>query len=421
MSTAEHQLRHWLHAAAPEPPRQLTVADIAARLAPEKARRQARTRRWAPALAAAAAVLVVVVSAVVARTAGHSPGAGVAGGTGPARPGAAVSLSPVRKSAAPARPLLLGGPWQAELIRQEPLLQNSLAAYDGRLYAVASPSVVRLDPATGAILARAPAGAGLAPVFAAGAVWTAAAGPGAQVRLRGYTLTRLAPAASVTVPFPAKDAGAGLKLAAGPAGQLIVAAGQHLAVVELAARHVVRGLQVTGGQISALAVSSAGDRLYVAVTDRGSGQLRTYQLPGGALLATSALVGADTIGGILPSAGGIWGVEASGMTDSTFFAPAADLARAASRGGGGGGGLAAGVTISGRAAWLGGTGSISCADPVTGRVRASARIPVDHRYVIYLGPVTYVSGHAFAVYLDQNPSDASEGLARLRPPAACGR
>ncbi len=96
MSTGERQLSEWLHQATPEPPRGITVEDVAARLAHAhlRGRRALGSRRWAPVLAAAGVALAVAVSAVVGaalRTAHHRVLPGARGTSSPSAP-----PSPVR-------------------------------------------------------------------------------------------------------------------------------------------------------------------------------------------------------------------------------------------------------------------------------------------------------------------------------------
>jgi hypothetical protein len=422
VSTGERQLAQWLHATTPEPPRPLNVADVAARLAPPP-RRAPRSRRWAPVLAAAGALLVVAVAAVVGATAHHpGPSAGPRGHrsaatspVGSASAGGSASAA----SSAPAEQVPITGPWRAKLVSQEPLAQGSLVAIDNWMFAVDPPSVVRLSPVTGRILARAPMGDAARPLLAAGALWTATAGSGAAVHLRAYRLAKLAPLTSVTVPFSPADTKAEIVLAAGSGGQLLVGAGRSIAVVDLSSRRVIRRIQLPAGQLAALAVSTGGGkRLYAGVNASGTFELLTYTMAGGTLLASSGMADGGSGSAIIAAPHGVWAVVGSGMSDEVFYAPAADLARAVTVGGGGGGGLAADVAISGGIAWLGGSHAISCADPATGHVRASAVIPPDHGDVAYVGAVTRVGGRAFAVYLDPS-RPAAQGLVRLSPPAAC--
>jgi len=272
--------------------------------------------------------------------------------------------------------------------------------------------LVRIDPATGRIVAHAPIGGGAGPVIAAGTLWTAAPGSGGKgsqtnnpsapsdgcpghladtpleptlcsettpnVQVRGYSLTTLAPVTSITVPFPIPGRNAQTALTAGPDGRVIVAAGDSVAVVDPATRHVVRRIQVAGGQLPVLAVRPDGKRLYAGVNVSGVFRLQTYELANGALLTTSSMNDGGNVSTIVATAGGVWGITGSGMSDWVFFAPAADLAHAVTVGGGGGGGLAASIAISDGVAWIGGTHRISCAEPSTGHVRASAVIPPDH-------------------------------------------
>ncbi|MFI5082910.1 MAG: hypothetical protein ACHQCE_17710, partial [Streptosporangiales bacterium] len=173
MNTEERQLAEMLHRVAPEPPRRVTVEDVAFRLANEAGRarggpREPRARRglslgnlgrgrgWAPALAAAAVVVVAGASAGIATVmTPHSHATSQGGAT----PLSSASVSTSATSTTPSQPSTSTGPtfppetvasgmWGAELIDHQSFAQASLAAGTsggGSLYAIPQGFLVRIS------------------------------------------------------------------------------------------------------------------------------------------------------------------------------------------------------------------------------------------------------------------------------------
>ena len=171
MNTEERQLAEMLHRVTPEPPRRVTVEDVASRLASQPGYREPRPRRgfsgwgfpgasssgwsrgWAPALAAASVLVVAGTSAGIATvvTSHHSPVTSPEGGT----PASSASVSsstppsspPPASAGAPLR--IAGGMWGAELISRGSYAQDSLTGGGQWLFALTDRLLIRIDPATG--------------------------------------------------------------------------------------------------------------------------------------------------------------------------------------------------------------------------------------------------------------------------------
>lgn len=419
MNTGERQLSELLRRITPEPPRQVAVEDVAARLASRTSRdrRRAFRRGWAPALAAAAVFAVAAVSVgaatVLASRHGTAPRAGNA--TGSRASSVPVSPSPARTRSAWPPQAISGAPWDAQLINPDAIAQGSLTGSGAWLYAIVAGHLVRIDPVTGNVLASTRYTEPLAgpPIVVGNTVWVVwSYGP--NVVLRGYNATTLALAGSVTVPVTASlsNLAQGV-LTAGPDGNLYVAAGAGVAVVNPSSRRVDRTITVSAGPASSVAVSPDGSRLYVGT---GSFTLLTYDLATGGQLASSTMAGGG--GDLVATTGGVWGTTGSGMSEWVWFAPDGDLFRAVRVGQGAGGGLESVPAASGGAVWIGGSHTLECADPATGKILATAPIPADHGIAGYFGRVTVVGAHAYAGYVDVRTQRS--GLARMAPPAACG-
>jgi hypothetical protein len=68
--------------------------------------------------------------------------------------------------------------------------------------------------------------------------------------------------------------------------------------------------------------------------------------------------------------------------------------------------------------WLGGPDEFACANPGTGQLRVSSRIPADQGAPQSFGGAAVLGGRAYSVYQDQ--AAHLSGLARLTPDPACG-
>jgi hypothetical protein len=341
--------------------------------------------------------------------------------TASASPASPSSLTQAPSSTGPAgRPTLIpGGPWGAELINRQALVQGSLTGSGDSLYAFTGSYLVRIDPATGDVVRTAPYSSPVMnpPVVLGNTVWVVSSYSGGIAVLHGYDARTLARVASVTVPAlgQVSSAAQGV-LTAGPDGHLYLAAGDSVAVVNPANGVVIRRTQLVAGPASSVAVSPDGSRLYVSMFLGESFRLLTYDLATGVQVgASSADAGAG--GNLVATSGGVWGTLGSGMSEWVWFAPGGDLSPYSRVTQGAGGGLVSVPALSGGTVWIGGSHSLVCADPATGQVRANAIIPTDNGVVEYIGSVTVTGGHAYAYYQDERGQQA--GVVTLTPPATC--
>jgi hypothetical protein len=443
-TTEERQLAEMLRRVTPEPPRGLTVEDVAVRVAsqPGSGRHGGRepharqgwpnrgwTRKWAPALAAGSVFVVISVSAgavVGLNSSSHHSPAPAPGGQGTAS-GPASSLasspSPAQTSAGPgyAPKQVANGIWGAELIsqRKPPFTQDSLAGGADSLYALAPGYLDRINPGTGQVVVQAPyqASGTEPPVVAGNTVWAVSSYAGADVVLEGFNGQTLASLGSVTVPVTGQLAGTpeGV-IASGPGGNLYVAAGSGVAVVDPATRQVTKRIAVSAGPVNSVAVSPDGSKLYVST---GSFELLTYDLAAGAQSGSAAIADIGSFGGnLVATAGGVWGTVGVGMTEWAWFAPDANLTQLIRVSQAVGAGADSVPTFSGGTVWLGGSHTLECANPDTGQILASVAIPTDGGVLEHFGRVTVTGDHAYAYYEDQR-AQLSGVAALTTPPAAC--
>ena len=436
MNTEERQLAEMLRRVTPEPPHRVTVEDVALRLADaggpgHAGHREPRPRRgfpgwnrsWAPVLAAASVFVVAGASAGIAvgLTSHHGPppsASQINSSSASASPTA--SPAPSRPSAGPTWPpeSVAGGMWGAELINRSTFTQDSLIGGANSLYATSQGYLDRISPVTGNVVASAPYNAPIPgpPVVLGSTVWVVSSYAGSDVVLTGYDAKTLAQVASVTVPVSGQvSAVAGGVLASGPDGDLYVAAGAIVAVVNPGTHQVIRRISVSAGPVNSVAVAPDGGRLYVST---GSFELLTYNLATGALLRSSAAAGIGSSGGnLVATSGGVWGTAGVGMTERVWFAPDANLTQIVLVTPGAGAGLDSVPTFSGGAVWIGGSHTLECANPDTGQQRASVAIPADRDVVEYFGSVTVTGSHTYAYY--QNQQAQQFGVVTLTPPGAC--
>ena len=99
----------------------------------------------------------------------------------------------------------------------------------------------------------------------------------------------------------------------------------------------------------------------------------------------SSLRGTESGGNLVATSGGVWGTTGIGMSEWTWFAPNGDLARAVRIGQGAGAGFASVPSYSGGVVWVGGSHTLSCANPVNGQILDTATLPTDHSVVEYFG------------------------------------
>jgi hypothetical protein len=438
VNTEERQLSDLLHRLTPEPPRRVTIEEVAIRMANQagqdrgghrvpRPRGASRFggRGLVPALAALAVVVVAGLSAGVAVLASsHGTPSSQSGGgglTSTSAPASATSSAPsatVSASTAPGmQPEAIdGAPWGAELIDHQTFTQDSLISGDGSLYAIAPGSLARIDAATGVVTEVPVDSSALGPPVVSGhTVWVASYHPGGVVDLQGFDAGTLAQVNSWSV-----DAIGALAsspegvLAAGPDGTLFVAAGVTVVAVDPANGSVVNRYFMNSGVANSVAVSPDGKTLYAGTR---SYMVVTFDVAGGEVTGRSTLDLGGNGGNLVATSGGLWGTVGVGMSESAWFAPHGDLSRAARVGQGAGGGLASVPSLSGGTIWIGGGQTLLCADPSTGQVLASATLPTDHGAAEYFSSAAVVGGRAFAYYQDQ--ASQRSGVVQLSPPAEC--
>ena len=223
MNTEERQLAEMLHRVTPEPPRRVTVEDVAFRLAGDT-QREPRPRRgsiwnsvfrggrgWTPVLAALSVFAVAGASAGIATvaTSHHSHTPATAGGPPPGTASVSSSASPTAPSQSPPPAgetlRVAGGMWGAKLINRHSFNQGSLTGSGDSLYAVEDGALARIDAASGATLQTAPYSPPVfsRPVVVGNTVWVVWSYGGGEIVLRGYDTRTLAQVASVRCPPPA--------------------------------------------------------------------------------------------------------------------------------------------------------------------------------------------------------------------------
>ena len=442
MNTEERKLSDALHQITPEPPRRVTVEQVAYRMVSEprlsgQARgRQPRgraprprrghfapSRAFAPVLAAAAVVVIAGASAgiaVLASSHHHSPAAAGGTPTSSASPSASVSSSPSPTTSSTQQTTpgtaIAGGPWGAELINHQTFDQVGPVSADGSLYAYSTGSLDRIDPATGAVVATAPYNPPLPSpaVIVRNTVWVVWSYSGGNVVLHGYNAQTLAQTASVLVPAtgPVSSTGSNV-LTAGPDGHLYVAAGVAVSVLDSNGQ-LIRRIYLTAGTANSVAVSPDGNTLYVGVDGF---KVLVYNLASDTVISSSSLKDTNSGGNLVATSGGVWGTTGTGMSEWTWFAPSGDLAQAVRIGEGAGAGFASVPSYSGGVVWVGGSHTLSCASPVNGRILDTATLPTDHSVVEYFGSPAISGGRAYSSYQD-NASQLS-GLVQMTPPTAC--
>jgi hypothetical protein len=314
--------------------------------------------------------------------------------------------------------------WGAELINRQSFTQASLAAGTsggGSLYAISQGFLDRISPVTGEVMTEVAytspiPGFPNRPVVTGSTVWVLSSYSGSSAVLTGYNGTTLAPAGTVTVPVSGQlsTEPQGV-LASGPDGDLYVAAGSAVAVVNPQTHLVIKQIPASG-QVSSVAVAPDGSRLYVGT---GAFKLLAYNPASGAQLGSSSMTGLSSTGGnLVATSGGVWGTVGVGMTEWVWFAPNGNLSQVIRVSRGTGAGLDSVPTFSGGAVWIGGSHTLACASPATGQVMASTAIPNDNGVVEYFGSVTVAgNGRTYALY--QNQAAQQSGVAALTPPAAC--
>jgi hypothetical protein len=437
VNTEERQLSDLLHRLTPEPPRRVTIEEVAIRMANQagqnggghrvpRPRGASRFggRGLVPALAALAVVVVAGLSAgiaVLASSHSNPPPQSVGGPTSTSAPASVTSSTPSTTVSASTgqgmqREAIADGPWSAALIDHQTLTQDSLISADGSLYAIAPGSLARIDPASGVVTEVPVDGSALGPPVVSGhTVWVASYHPGGVIDLQGFDASTLAKVQSWTVDaIGALSSSPEGVLAAGPDGTLYVAAGVTVVAVDPSNGSVVNRFFMNSGVANSVAVSPNGKTLYAGTR---SYLVVAFDVAGGEVTGRSTLDLGGNGGNLVATSGGLWGTVGVGMSESTWFAPHGDLSRAVKVGGGGGGGLASVPSLSGGTIWIGGGQTLICADPSTGQVLASATLPTDHGATEYFGSAAVVGGRAFAYYQDQGSQRS--GVVQITPPASC--
>ncbi len=438
MNTEERQLADLLHRLTPEPPRRVTVEDVAFRLANQAGRgrgghHESRSRRaprrfggrgLVPALAALSVVAVAGLSAGLAVLVSHhgTPPAATGGGPtttsapAPSSFSATSTSAPVSTGQPVQAAAIQGGPFGAELIDHHSFSQDSLVAGDGSLFAIAPGSLARIDPATGVVtdvpVASAASGT---PVVDGQTVWVASYQPGGTITLQGYDASTLARVASWQVTaLGAVSSTIEGPLAVAPDGTLFVAAGVTVVAVDPATGQVVHRYFLNSTSASSVAISPDGSTLYV-----GSDSFRVtkFDVTGGEVIGESTMSVDGAAGNLVATPRGLWGTVGVGMSEWVWFAPDGDLSREARVSQGAGAGIASVPAYSGGSVWIGGGQTLVCADPSTGQVLASANLPTDNGTLEYFSSVAVVNGQAYAYYLNQ--AAGRSGIVRMTLPSQC--
>lgn len=440
MTLEEQRLSDMLHRLTPEPPRTVTVEDVAIHLANQAAPRHSgdghtavlrigkRGRpRLAPAFAAASVIVVVGAStgiAVALTSSQHNAKAPASGGASTSATATTVSSAPGTDDTAPPgssgthprqQPVPIAGSlWGGELIVQQSLDPGTLVGGGNSLYALSNGNLIRVDPAKGQIVERTSVPGTGRPVVDGNEVWVASPS-GSGMTLSAFNAATLSPAGTVAVPgSPTQPEGA---LAVSPGGDLYVAAGSNVAVVDPSSHSVIQHIGISGGGAGSVAITPDGATLYAGVTSGGSFRLEAFNAATGASLGGSAMPDTSNGGYLVATDGGVWGTTGSLMTQRVWFAPGGDLTKLRTVTGGVDGGLDSAPTYVNGAIWIGGIQSLECLDPASGKVRAGSQIPGDRGVPEHFGSVAFVGGHAYTAFQDQHAQQV--GVAAVIPPMAC--
>ena len=446
MNMEERKLAELLHRIAPEPPRPVTVEQVAYRMVTDRQsalgrsrpgrpprfrqsgpRRGGLSRTWAPVAAAAAVVVIAGASVGIAMLASHHSTPPPAGGGAPASSTLSSGTASSSPSQTPASTqqsqpgsAIAGAPWGAELIDHQAIFPDSLVSANGSLYAYGNGTLDRIDPATGDVVNTAQYSPAILnpPVVVGNTVWVVSSYNGGNIVLHGYDASTLARTSSILVPAigGVTTTGQGV-LTAGPDGNLYVAAGDTVAVVNPSSGQVGYRVQVTAGKATSVAVSPDGTKLYVGTGTSTSFKLLVYDLRSHIVEGSSTLTSGASGGNLVATSGGVWGTTGSGHSEWVWFAPGGNLKRAVQVGRGAGGGLDVYPSYSDGVVWVGGTGDLVCASPATGQVLASADISADQGVAQFLSSPVVAGAQGYSSY--QTDASQLSGLARVTLPAAC--
>ena len=297
----------------------------------------------------------------------------------------------------------------------------SIASGPNAIFGRSGGDLVRFDPETGAVVARAVANpdAIWPPLVTATALWQASVAEGVVSiqSLSPDTLQPLVthPIAGAAVPS-ADDPQWNPVLAASPDGAtLYLGNGSQLYALDATTGNVDQRATVDG-LIGAVATSAAGTQLYVGANPQGSNsaQLDVLDVQHSLSAASQTTLPGGPVTGLLASSGGVWATFAGGHADSVWYLPFTDLSRGRQVSSGGGGAPST-VSLDGGVVWLGGPNTVACADPATGAVRDQAAVTLQPGQPRYFADIHVVAGRWLAVY----QTDGATGLATFIPPAQC--
>jgi hypothetical protein len=452
----EQRLAEMLHRVTPEPPRSVTVEDIAIRLAnagtgssrrssrrvagqrdaghPSDTRpysRGSRGRRWSPLLAAAGVVVVIAASTTVAvaLTSHHSPSSPTVGAPTAAQssPGtqptttSSHSSAPTGPTGPATKPVAIAnGPWSAELIDSDQLTPGTLVGSGSSLYAMSPGHLLRIDAKSGVVAqsVQVPASiTGQPPVIEGNTVWVVWSYGGGTVELRGFNAQTLAQTGSATVSSSGSLATEpeGI-VAAAPDGDLYVAAGDAVSVVSPSSGSVVRRIPVSDGPADSVAITPDGSTLYVGMAGAVNFGLAMYDAASGARLGLNDQV-ADQPGNLVATSGGAYGTVGVGMVEQVMFFPVSNVSNARQVGGPVSGGSVVVPTYADGTVWIGGTRQLACLGAVSAQVQSTAPIPSVSGIPDQFGSVAYADGNDYAIFL--NPHTQQAGVAKITPPTTC--
>lgn len=418
MPEEERQLSALLQKAVPQPPRSLSFDDIARQATHQQAARPRRLHGWVPALAAACILLVVAAGGiwlVRVQTGSRAP---------TTKPAASRITdrrsSPTTSTSPPAGPASVVGPWAAKALTNVAIALTTASSADA-VYGRQGNQIVRFDPGTGKVLARAAANPdAIWPLLATtGALWQAvlAHGTVSVQSLDPDTLQPLAthPIAGAAVPSPTGPQWTPILAGSPDNATLFLGDGSQVYALDAATGSLQQQTTVHG-LVDAMTTSADSSRLYVGTNPQGSNTASLVVLDARQHLSTiseTALPGGP-VTGLLASSGGIWATVSGGHADSVWYLPATDLShgRVVSSGGGG---APSTVTLAGGAIWLGGPNTAACADPTTGALRDHKALTTQPGQPAYFGGIALVAGHWLAIY----QTNSATGLATFTPPTQC--
>ena len=156
-------------------------------------------------------------------------------------------------------------------------------------------------------------------------------------------------------------------------------------------------------------MNPAGSRLYVTQDTPGAMNARLDVLDpttGHPVRPPIRLTGGTGYNGLAASDGGVWIETGTGMTDELDFRPATDLTRSVGPLTSAGGGMVDQHHVYRHVVWISGITKLACADPRTGAIRASARVPAPHGDAALLSSIT-TAGNGLFAHFDAEPARAT--------------